>query len=51
MIFVGGKFPVGLNTTFGAGMVVFCYFVWFGATMGVLMVSPPPALRLATTMY
>jgi len=38
MIFVGGKFPVGLNTTFGAGMVVFCYFVWFGATMGVLMV-------------
>lgn len=38
MIFVGGKFPVGLNTTFGAGMVVFCYLVWFGATMGVLMV-------------
>merc|ERR1740130_1615577 len=36
MIFVGKKFNVGLNGN--TGMLVICWFLWFGATMAVLMV-------------
>jgi len=37
MIFVGDKFKVGLCGG-NAGMIVFCYPIWFFATMAVLMV-------------
>jgi len=42
MIFLGEKFHVGLCTGGSAGahvfMIIFCFFIWFCATMAVLMV-------------